>query len=138
MYCRHALVWVILLLLGTPIASAQSQKSPEQKQPTTVFELSEVDHPPRAIRKTEPRYPAAAKRKNIQGSVTLRFTVTKKGRVINPSVVKGHPPGVFDRSALKAISSWRFKPAIKGREPVDVVIVAALKFELVDREFRGF
>lgn len=97
----------------------------------TAFTLSEVDQPPRIIRKIDPLYPFAAKRKNIQGSVTLKFIVTKDGKVVDPSVVKGEPPEIFDNSALKAIARWRFKPAIKDGKPVDVIIIAPLKFELI-------
>jgi TonB family protein len=96
-----------------------------------AYALSEVDQPPRIIRKIDPLYPFAAKRKNIQGKVTLRFIVTKEGRVVEPSVVKGDPPDVFDNSALKAILRWRFKPAIKDGKAVDVIIIAPLKFELI-------
>ncbi len=97
----------------------------------TAFTLSEVDQPPRIIRKIDPLYPFAAKRKNIQGKVTLRFIVTKEGRVVEPSVVKAVPPDVFDNSALKAILRWRFKPAIKDGKAVDVIIIAPLKFKLI-------
>ena len=97
----------------------------------TAFTLSEVDQPPRVIRKIEPLYPFAAKRKNLTGSVTMRFIVTKEGKVVEPSVVKGEPPGIFDNSALKAILRWRFKPAIKDGRAVDVIIIAPLKFTLI-------
>jgi len=96
----------------------------------TAFTLSEVDQPPRILRKIDPLYPFAAKRKNIQGSVTLRFIVTKEGTVVEPSVVKSEPPEIFDSSALKAIIRWRFKPAIKDGKAVDVIIIAPLKFKL--------
>lgn len=131
-YRGLALLLTILLLLGMSISSAQTQSPSEPKQPATVFEVSEVDHPPRLIRRTEPRYPPAAKRKNIQGTVTLRFIVTKTGKVTGATVVKGNPPDVFDSSALRAVSSWRFKPAIKDRTPVDVILVTPLRFELID------
>lgn len=96
----------------------------------TAYELSEVDQPPRIIRTNDPLYPFDARRKGVQGSVTLRFIVTKEGNVVELSVVKGDPPGIFDDSALKAIVRWKFKPAIKDGKEVDVIIVAPLKFEL--------
>jgi len=108
--------------------------SPRDLRPSmlrTAFTLSEVDQPPRPIRQIDPLYPFAAKRKGIQGSVTMRFIVTKDGRVIDPTVVKAEPPGVFDNSALKAIVRWRFKPAMKDGQSVDVIIIAPLKFELI-------
>jgi len=97
----------------------------------TAFTLSEVDQPPRVIRKIDPLYPFAAKRKGLMGSVMLRFIVTKEGRVVEVSVVKSEPPEVFDASALKAIVRWRFKPAIKDGKSVDVIIMAPLAFKLL-------
>jgi len=37
--------------------------------------LSQVDEPPRVIRKIDPLYPFTAKRKNIEGGVMLGFIV---------------------------------------------------------------
>ena len=113
---------------GLQISAAPRQ---EMSMLRTAFTLSEVDQPPRIIRKIDPLYPFAAKRKNIQGSVTLRFIVTKDGTVIDPSIVESEPPDIFDNSALKAILRWRFKPAIKDGQSVDVIIIAPLKFELL-------
>jgi protein TonB len=42
--------------------------------------------------------------------VTVKFTVTREGRVRNPRVVAAEPPGVFEGAALAAIERWRFKP----------------------------
>lgn len=97
----------------------------------TAFTLAEVDQPPRVIRKIDPLYPFAAKRKNIEGKVVLRFIVTKDGRVLEPSIVRAEPPGVFDNSALKAILRWRFRPAVKDGRDVDVIVIAPLRFELI-------
>ena len=118
-------------LAGGLQISAAPRQSLSSSMLRTAFTLSEVDQPPRIIRKIDPLYPFAAKRKNIQGSVTLRFIVTKEGKVIEPSVVKGDPPDIFDNSALKAILRWRFKPAVKDGQSVDVIIIAPLKFELI-------
>lgn len=96
-----------------------------------AYPLSRVDRPPRIISRIDPLYPFEAERKRIEGSVTVRFVVTKEGIPILPEVVKGNPPGVFDYSALKAILRWRFKPAIKDGELVDVMIIVPLRFALM-------
>lgn len=57
-----------------------------------------------------PRYPATAKRRRIEGYVTVRFTVTRQGRVSNPQVIAAQPSGVFEQAALDAIRRWRFRP----------------------------
>ena len=98
----------------------------------TAYELREVDRPPRIITKIDPLYPSAAKEQGIHGRVTLRFIVTKDGKVVEPTVVSAEPSDVFNDSAVEAISRWRFRPAIKDGEPVDVIILAPLNFELVE------
>ena len=64
----------------------------------------------RVISAPRPKYPANAKRRRIEGYVTVRFTVTRAGKVSNPQVIAAKPPGVFEREALKAIKRWRFRP----------------------------
>ena len=95
-----------------------------------VFELSEVDRPPSAVRKIDPLYPFAAKRNRIQGAVILQLIVTDAGRVLAPIALRGEPPGVFDNSALKAIARWRFKPAVKDGRTVDVITRLPVHFEM--------
>jgi protein TonB len=65
---------------------------------------------PRLISAPRPKYPANARRRRIEGSVTVKFTVTREGRVSNPHVIAAHPPGVFEREALHTIRRWRFRP----------------------------
>jgi len=129
--CRHfSFHLTVLLLSAASFASAQIHGSSDGKQIETIQKLSEVDEPPRVIRRIDPLIPFAAKRKNIEGKVTLKFVVTESGRVAHPIVLRAVPPDVFDSSSLKAILRWRFKPAIKDGKRVDVGIVVSVKFTL--------
>jgi len=96
----------------------------------TAFDLREVDTPPQVLRKIEPIYPFQAKKNNIEGSVTLRFIVNTDGDVVEPKVASSEPPDIFDEAALQAIMKFKFKPAVKNGRPVDVIVVAPMKFEL--------
>ncbi|WPL17101.1 Agglutinin receptor [Thiorhodovibrio winogradskyi] len=64
----------------------------------------------RPIAAPRPSYPATAKRRRIEGTVTVRFTVTRQGLVRDPQVIAAHPSGVFEQAALEAIRRWRFRP----------------------------
>lgn len=57
-----------------------------------------------------PEYPLAARRRNIEGSVTLEFTVKPNGEVLASSirVVDATPSGVFEQAAKRTISQWRY------------------------------
>ncbi|HJX34944.1 MAG TPA: energy transducer TonB [Desulfatiglandales bacterium] len=96
----------------------------------TAFNLTEVDTPPQVIRQIEPQYPFQAKKNNIEGSATLRFIVNTNGDVVEPKISKSEPPDIFDEAALQAIVKFKFKPAVKNGRPVDVIVVAPMKFEL--------
>ena len=58
----------------------------------------------------QPRYPAAAARRQQSGEVQIEFTVGTDGSVTDARVVRSNPPRVFDREALNAVERWRFQP----------------------------
>jgi len=132
---RKALLALSIMLAATAMAGCRTGREPKPSVDGTTtriaYTLSEIDQPPRVVERAAPAYPSEAKRPWVQGVVTLKFIVTRKGIVLHPEVVKADPPGVFDASALEAIAKWRFKPAIKDGREVDVIIIAPLRFELV-------
>jgi len=52
----------------------------------------------------------SARRKSIEGSVVLQFTVAADGTVADVKVMKSEPTGVFERTAVHAVSNWHFCP----------------------------
>ena len=68
------------------------------------------------LNKIYPKYPRRAKLSKKEGFVELQFQIDAKGYVHNPVVIQSNPEGVFERSALRAIKRWRFKPQ-KGSDP---------------------
>lgn len=94
------------------------------------FELTEVDTPPRAIRKAPPVYPFGAKRKGVRGEVVIRCLVGIDGMGSKFTIVSSEPAGVFDEAGLEAVKKWRFKPGILGGEPVPTWVRIPFKFEL--------
>ncbi|MBG0776596.1 MAG: energy transducer TonB [Desulfovibrionaceae bacterium] len=98
--------------------------------PGDVFELGDVDQPPTLLRRVEPVYPHAAKRRGITGTVTVRFLVDARGRVQQPRVVEAEPSGVFDHAVLSAVQQWVFRPASLGGEPVPTWMVLPIRFQL--------
>ena len=71
------------------------------------------------IVRVPPQYPKRAQQRGIMGWVVVEFTVTQSGAVSNPIVLDASPPGVFNRSALRAISRWKFKPKIQNGKAVE-------------------
>lgn len=64
---------------------------------------------PKPLKRANPKYPRAAFRKGIEGSVLLEFSVDPDGHVLAPRVVEATPPGVFERVALDAVSEWSYQ-----------------------------
>ncbi len=83
------------------------------------------------IVKVKPVYPRRAQQRGIEGYVLLEFVVTTSGAVRDPVVVEAQPPGVFERSAIRAALKFKYKPKVANGEAMEVSGVRNLiKFEL--------
>lgn len=76
---------------------------------------------PRLLHQPPPRYPSLALSRKMEGSVQVAFTILADGAVGDTRVIGADPPGVFDRSALAAVGSYRFEPP--GRSMPSMVTV---------------
>ncbi|WP_281645111.1 energy transducer TonB [Parendozoicomonas sp. Alg238-R29] len=64
-----------------------------------------------------PEYPHIAKRRGIEGWVDIRFTITANGSVEDMEIIDAQPSGIFEKSALKALKHYKFKPReINGKK----------------------
>ncbi len=76
------------------------------------------------------RYPADARRGNVEGKVVITFTVAANGRIRNPQVTQSLGDGT-DEEALRVVlnmPSW--KPAIQNGRPVPMEYVLPIEFML--------
>ncbi len=97
---------------------------------TWRFEKGRAYQQPRVISKADPPYPIAAVQDRIQGHVTLRYVVTKEGKVTDASVVESEPEGAFDEAVLRTVPGWYFQPYVINDKMVDVIIMSTFRFEL--------
>jgi TonB family protein len=65
-----------------------------------------------------PKYPPAAKKARIQGTVILDAIIGKDGTVEQLTVASG--PQELQQSALDAVRQWVYKPFLLNGEPVEV------------------
>ena len=102
---------------------AKAKQQAAQQQPAAAQE--KASSAPAAVAAAEssdavllkganPNYPTAALRAGQSGWVVVGFTVTPEGRTSDVHVVDAQPRHVFDRSAMEAVSRYRFKPATRG------------------------
>ncbi|RKZ70085.1 MAG: hypothetical protein DRQ44_01690 [Gammaproteobacteria bacterium] len=82
------------------------------------------------LARVNPVYPKRAKMMKLEGFVKLEFTITQTGTVIDMKVLKSDPPNVFDRSAKRALSRWKFKPKIENNAAVEQRASVQIKFKL--------
>jgi TonB family protein len=66
------------------------------------------------VRRSEPDYPASARRRKLEGQVLVDIAIDPTGRVHNASVLEAEPAGVFDASALRAVRRWRYPASSAG------------------------
>jgi TonB family protein len=84
---------------------------------------------PSVIYRVEPQYSEDARKARYQGTVTLEAIVHKDGTVEIVRVVR--PVGYgLDENAQRALRQWKFKPAMKNGQPVDVVLNVEVNFNL--------
>lgn len=76
------------------------------------------------------RYPAEARKNNIQGTVLCRFTVETDGKVTSPEIIRGIGSGC-DEEVIRVVALMpRWQPAEKNGKPVRSSMVMPVKFAL--------
>ena len=77
------------------------------------------------------KYPQEAKEKQIQGRVTLQFTIAKDGKVKDINVARSSGSQILDDEAVRIVSmSPQWEPGKHKGEPVDVRFTFPLVFKL--------
>jgi len=82
----------------------------------------------RLIHQVVPVYPQEAKQRHIQGTVVLKATIGKDGRVGNLTPISG-PPELFS-AAIGAVQQWRYKPYTMDGQAIAVSTTITVNFTL--------
>ncbi len=85
--------------------------------------------PPRLLREVKAEYTEEARRRNIRGDVVLEIVVRSDGNVGDVRVLQGLGGGLEAR-AVAAVRQWKFAPATRRGQPVDVLVEVAVEFTL--------
>jgi len=88
---------------------------------------------PSPLRKVDPKYPPNAIAENIEGEVILYAVIRRDGRVDSIQLVKGIDP-LLDGNAMRAFAQWKFQPAERNGEPVDLEAIVHIPFRLPERQ----
>ena len=63
-------------------------------------------------------YPPSKLNRNIEGYVTVGFSVNPVGEVYDAYIIDSEPKGAFDKSALSAIAKFKYKPRYQNERAV--------------------
>ncbi|MEJ5234131.1 MAG: TonB family protein, partial [Geminicoccaceae bacterium] len=81
-----------------------------------------------------PRYPTVARRRGIEGTVTLEVKVSASGLAEQVVLARSSGSALLDEAALEAVRRWRFRPARRGGEAVPGVVTVPITFRLLEPE----
>jgi periplasmic protein TonB len=94
-----------------------------------VVDVSDLEKRPEPVSQVAPAYPAELRKAKVEGAVTLLFVVSEEGRVEDPRVENSSRPE-FEKPALEAVRKWRFRPGMKGGQPVRTFLKYPLRFRI--------
>src|SRR5689334_7589073 len=93
------------------LAVSLASDSAAVADPTTTSQVSSPGHP----HMCSPRdwYTEAEVLSRMSGTVVLAFRITVDGEVKDPAVVRSSGFQGLDEAAIKCVSTWRYRPAVR-------------------------
>jgi TonB family protein len=88
---------------------------------------------PVVLKKVDPKYPPTLVAERVEGEVVLYAVIGKDGSVGEIQVVRG-VEDLLDENSKSALAQWKFKPAMKAGEPVEVEVIAHIPFRIPPKE----
>jgi len=82
---------------------------------------------PVPLRKVDPKYPPELRTAHVEGEVILYAIIRKDGTVDSIQLVHG-VEARLDANAMEALAQWKFQPAEKHGEPIDLEAVVHIPF----------
>jgi TonB family protein len=114
----------LVAMMGALVSSAAAQPPPPaQGNPGSSG--------PVLIERHEAQYSEEARTARLVGSVQLAFVVDEGGMPRDLRVLRALGLGL-DEEALKAVQTWRFRPAMKDGTPAAVASTAQVNFRVLD------
>jgi TonB family protein len=129
-YNESARIKMLTATLSTQEQAVNQACPPDDDTDSTPIYIKDVDDPPRVTRTYIPVYPIKAVVEGIEGRVVLKFVVGREGYANEPVVVSAEPEGIFEESALDAVTEYRFIPARKDGKCVDCIVRLPVVYKL--------
>jgi len=88
---------------------------------------------PQPLRKVDPKYPPTLIAEHVEGEVVLYAVIRKDGSVDSIQLVKGIDEQL-DANAMHAFAQWKFQPAEKHGETIDLEAIVHIPFRAPARQ----
>jgi TonB family protein len=125
---------ILVLLVTSPLRAQDPPPTPAPQSNSSGCDLI-LKHPAprvsgggRLLHKVAPKYPKAARRAQLQGSVRLSATIAKDGNVKDVTVLEGDP--ILAAAAAEAVKRWRYEPYRVDDAAVEITTEIAVSFKL--------
>jgi len=122
---------LLLIAVGLFVGSASAGRAASgvvSDPRTQVYALAEVDRPPQLVMTFKTVYPPELKAAGVGGQVIVECVVDFDGVVRDP-VVKSSTRKEFELPALQSMVKWKYRPARKNKDKVNVRIEVPVTFE---------
>jgi TonB family protein len=86
---------------------------------------------PHLITKVQPVYPESARSAGVSGTVILHAIIGKDGKPLSLRVMSSQINPDLARSAVEAVSQWRYTPTLLNGEPIEVDTTVMVNFNLL-------
>ncbi len=84
--------------------------------------------------KIAPSYPRQARTRGIEGWVKVGIKISKAGSVLDVEILEAEPRRVFDRSTIRAVFRWKFKPEVVDGKVVENYSTQVVHFALDEKK----
>jgi len=115
---------IAIFVLSASVALGLAQDSPPAKRIRVGGGVQQN----MVVSRVAPVYPPLAKQARIQGVVRLEAHIGRDGKVMNLTVISGHP--LLVQAALDAVRQWVYKPTLLYGEAVEVITTIDVNFTL--------
>ena len=85
---------------------------------------------PQLITKVQPVYPQSARSAGVSGTVILHAIISKDGKPLSLRVMNSQVDPDLARSAVEAVSQWRYTPTLLNGEPIEIATTIMANFSL--------
>jgi len=117
-----------LVIPDVPPPAPPAVKAPEVVKPPQKITVASSLQAAKLIFGPKPEYPSLARTARVQGTVHLQAVIGVDGGVRNLAVLSGPP--LLVKSALEAVSRWRYQPTLLAGAPVEVTTLIDVNFTL--------